>query len=848
MICQSCSLAGHRAQNPRSLRVTASFLLALCFSAGPMPALAQSPHPLPLHWPTSHDYHIQHYRIAVNFDWRSWFRRSFAGETTITLRPLKSDLCEVELDAGDMTIQSVTLASGTPLEFRYEDKEKLHIELDHPYPIDRDLAVTIRYQAAPKKGLTFILPTKEEPSRPRQIWSQGETDTNHYWFPCYDSPNDKATSQVIVTAGAAYTVISNGELIDVADHPAEGTRTWHWRMDRPFSSYLISIVVGEYVAIRDQAGQTPVVSYVYPGEEGNGRLSFRKTASMVDFFAKQLDTPYPYPKYAETVVRDFGGAMENLSAATFTDDAVHDRRADQDAPVEGDGGQAHELSHQWFGDLLTCRDWSEIWLNESFAQFMQAIWTEHDKGRDEYLYEMMRNQREYYGVWARGHRRPIVTKRYDQSGDLFDGYAYQRGAAVLNMLRFVLGDELFWRGIRHYVHKYAWQNVETPQLVVAIEEATGQNLQWFFDEWVYSAGHPHFTIGATYDSGKRKLHLTVSQAQRPDRHRPDLPTPDFFTTPIDIAVTTGSGERVHRVMIDGPKKEFTFDVDSRPLIVNFDRDNVLLKEVEFPRSGEDLAYQCLHDPDMTGRIRAVEGLQQRRTRAAERALEEAARRDPFWGVRIEAVRALAAFGGGVARKTLVSAASDADPRVRASAIDGLAQWKDRSLADLYAHAIESDASYHVVKRAAHALGLSHSPRAYEVLLRLLGQNSWNDTLRESALQGLILFADRRALDLAFQYAAAGRPVRSRTAAFILLATVAKGNASATDRAVDLLTAALREPSGPYIFRYAAAAIERLGDKRAIAALEEAEERPDLNLDKNGKADIDRRIDRLKNAR
>ena len=774
------------------------------------PAQEPAPQPPPYKWPRSHDYDVQHYRIKVSFDWA---KKSVAGETTIIFRPFTDLMEEVQIDAGDMTINSVRLDGGGPLKFRYEDDEKLFVTLDRPYRAEQTVAITINYTAVPKQGLTFITPTPTDPKRPFQIWSQGEAQTNHYWFPCYDYPNDRATSEMIATVEDRYQVISNGALIDVKAEPQNKTRTWHWKMDQPYSSYLISLVVGEYSEVKDHFKTIPVISYVYRDQVEDARVSFGKLARMVDFFSVTTGYEYPYAKYAQTMVHDFQGAMENITATTMTYTAVHDRRAHLD--VSSDDIVSHELAHSWFGNMLTCRDWGELWLNESFATFLSAKWTEHDLGWDDYLYEMLGNQRAYYQAWAQGNRRPIVTKRYEDPDALFDVYAYQRGAAVLNMMRLVLGEYLFRKAINHYVKKHEWQMVETQQLVVAIEEATGQNLQWFFDEWVYKMGHPEFVITKNYNAAARSLKVTVSQTQKPDDKQPWFESPEYFTMPVEIAITTAPGERVYRVWIDEPEKEFTFTVDSEPLIINFDRGNFLIKQVKFDRSDGELAYQLLHDTDAMGRVSAANELKSKRSDAATAALTEAAIKDRFWGVRAEAVKALAGFKNERVRAALIEAARDKDSRVRREALKALAGLKEASLADLYIRVMNTDQSYFAVAEAAKALGQSQSPQAFEALMNALKQDSWQETIRSGVIEGLVVLKDPRASDLVFKYAAPGNQESLRVAAFRALGNIGKGN----DRALTILTAALKEQSLEIVIN-AAQALGALKDKRAIPALEE----------------------------
>jgi aminopeptidase N len=780
-------------------------------------APAQTQQAPPYKWPRSHNYDVQHYRIEVSFDWS---KQSVTGLTTITLRPLMSDLKEVEIDAGKMTINSVSLASGPPLKFRYEGEQRLFVTLDHAYPAGGDIGIAINYTATPERGLTFIVPTEEDPTRPHQIWSQGESEDNHYWFPCYDYPNDKATTEMIATVDEKYQVISNGSLVETKPIPSTKTRAWHWRMDKPYSSYLVSIIVGEFTTVKDRFKNIPIESYVYRDQVENAKVSFGKIGQMVAYFSERLEFDFPYSKYAQSTVRDFGGGMENITATTLTDTSVHDKRAHLD--VSSDELISHELAHSWFGNMLTCRDWGELWLNESFASFMEADWTEHDLGRDDYLYEMHGNQRQYYEAWAGGNRRPIVGRRYTDPDALFDVYPYPRGAAVINMLRFTLGEELFWKAIKHYVKKYQWQNVETQQLVVAIEEATGQNLQWFFDEWLYRMGHPEFEITSSYD-GAKAVTITVKQTQKPDDTQPWFQSPEFFTTPVDIAITTAAGEKVHRAWVDGREKQFTFAVDSRPLIINFDRGNHLIKQVNFKRSDEELAYQLLHDADVMGRVRAAIELKSRKSDASINALSSASARDAFWGVRIESAKALAEMKSDAARDALVEAAKDKDSRIRREAIKGLAQFKDPKLADLYIKVINSDPSYFAIAEAARALGQSGSPRAYDVLTDALKLESWQGTIRAGVLGGLIALKDPRALEIGFKYAGPGNATTLRAEALHLIAETGRGN----NRAFEALAAAAKEKS-TQVRVGAVQALGLLGDPRAIPVLEEVAKSKDIS--------------------
>jgi aminopeptidase N len=498
---------------------------------------------------------------------------------------------------------------------------------------------------------------------------------------------------------------------------------------------------------------------------------------MMEFFEKKLEFAYPYPKYDQAVVRDFSGGMENITAATLEDKVVHDRRALLDHSP--DELVAHELVHQWFGNMVTCRSWGDLWLNEGFAVLFANLWIERHRGADDYLYAVYQDQQTYSRAWTRGNRRPLSTTRFDDPEALFDQVTYHRAGSVLAMMRFVLGDEMFWKAVRHYLKKHAWQTVETQQLVVAIEEATGQNLQWFFDEWVYRTGHPEFEVTATFDEATRALKLKVRQTQTRDDKFSWYQSPDYYMMPVDIAVTTALGEKVHRLLIDKAENEFTLSVDSKPLIINFDRGNRLIKRVKFDREPHEIAYQLTHDSDVTGRIRAAVELRAARSDVGIAALSEAAVKDRFWGVRLEAVQALAELKAPEARPALLNAVKDSDARVRRAATRALALFKDPKMADLFIK-LTKDPSYSVVAEAAQGLAHTGDGRAFNVLAGLMKQESWEDTIRVGALTGLCTLGDPRSHNLAMAFAASGRTAAVRELSFRLLGQIGNGSDLAKD--------------------------------------------------------------------
>ncbi|MCC6452786.1 MAG: HEAT repeat domain-containing protein, partial [Acidobacteria bacterium] len=516
------------------------------------------------------------------------------------------------------------------------------------------------------------------------------------------------------------------------------------------------------------------------------------------FFSDITGVRYPYPKYSQAFVEDFGGGMENISATTQIEEMIHDDRELLDEDSES--LQSHELAHQWFGDYVTCRDWGQIWLNESFATYMQSMWDEKFKGHDEFLYSDVRaNQNTVLGDWERGHRRPIVTKYYANKDAMFDNYAYPGGGSVLHMLRKTVGDAGFFRALNNYLKTNAHQPVSTEDLRIAFEESTGQSLDWFFDEWLYKMGHPVFDITKSYDAATKKLTLNVKQTQEPDEKNP-FPQTRYFQTWVEVEID-GS---IHRVWID-PKETntFTFDSATEPKIVNFDYEGTLLKEMTFKKSADELLYQMANDKDMIARRWAMGELQSlaKDDKAVEAkfvdALIVSAEKDPFWRVRKAALAFIANVYSPDPMPGQKRPAVKLDPKVealvlrltkdkesliRADAIELLGETQDTKFVPQYLAAL-NDRSYGVIDQAAPALGETKDAKAYDALLKLVNAKSWHDRLLVAGLRGLEALGDKRGFDTAI--AIANDNSRSSVVR-ATAATTAAATANGDPRAFDLL--------------------------------------------------------------
>ena len=759
-------------------------------------------------WPEGNSLPIRQYdmlniKLQLRFDWE---HEQAIGTATITLKPQVNNLRVVELDATNMTFNSVKLASGAALKFETDAaKEKLRLLLDREYQPADVLTLLVDYHTngvSPeralggtyRRGLVFIKPTADDPARPRQVWSQGQPAYNHYWFPCYDRSDDFATSEVIATVDKPLIAISNGSLLQSRDN-ADGTRTFDWKIDVPHANYLTSLVVGEYATIKTSYDGIPIRTNVDPKEVELAKVTAANTAEMMKLFSRLIGIKYPYAKYDQTFVRDFGLGMEHITAATLSDQLLQDARAALDHPNEG--LLAHELAHQWFGNYVTSRDWNHIWLNEGFAVYFQGLWHENHLGPDDFYYRDVKpNQDRYLAAWAEGNRRPLVPKDYANADALFDSYTYQRSGAVLHMLRNVLGEENWWRAVRHFLEKYAHQPVDTEQFQNAIEEASGQSLGWFFDQWVYRMGHPVFNVSKVYDHTAQTLALTVTQEQQLDPNSKQ-PQQRFFRVPAEIKIATANSERIERVQLEPQEVQvFRFKVDSAPRVVSFDPRGILIKELHFTKTTSELLYQLANDRDLPGRLWALNQLGPRLLDTATASTDKqeiatavaaALTHDKFWGVRLQAARVLESVPDKDTQTALRLALKDENASVRAQAITSLSTANDPALAGTYEEML-ADPSYAVVKAAALALGKTKSPRAYGALEKLLTVESWRDTVRAAALKGLAVLGDTRARDLALRYSQMSLSVPVRTEGIALLGVVGRGD----PRAYPLITAAFQQ--------------------------------------------------------
>jgi aminopeptidase N len=742
---------------------TLRLLLGTLFAAAPVNAQTNLERVVNGGFTPSHDYDLIHQRIEVrNFNWDS---TSFDGRVTTTLVSLRPGLDSVILDMG----RSLTVRSVTPARSYARPGDSLVVRLPRPAGFGDTVRFTVDYHGGIRQGQGLYFFTDDgRPHRPKQVYSGGGTDGNPRWMPTWGAPADKATWELAATVPAELTVVSNGRL--VSDRPASGGQhTVTWRQEKPASTYLISLAAAPFARITDRWRAVPLEYYVYREDSALARPLFGVTPDMMETYSRLTGVPYPWNKYAQVTVADFIGGMENVSATTLVD-WLPGPRDYRDRPWYRHSLIPHELAHQWFGDLVTAQDWGNYWLNEGMAEFMPGqYWGSKQGPHAEQDYYQAEYQ-QYLGIDAR-RRMPLAT--YSSNN------VYPKGALVLEMLKTYLGPERFWASMRRYLTRHAYGTATSDDLRQAVLEATGENLGWFWSQWIYSAGFPQFAVTAAYDSATRSLTLQVRQTQvdtaTADSAGRRFAVPTAFRAPIAIRVGTEAGDRVQQVTIDRRERAVRIDsLPGPPTMVAFDDANAVVKTLDFQQPTAWLATLLARHPNLWQRAWAIQQLAGRGTDpAAGAALATAARSADYFLTRAEAAEALTAFPAAVAVPALDSAARDSSAQVRESAVAALGQLGGTAAMATARRAWQSDSSDQVRAAALVALARLNAPEARAAILEGLRTPSYRDAIQNAAITLAVHRADP-ALVAAIARELAGQPLPAAA----LAALTAQGDTSA----------------------------------------------------------------------
>ena len=678
--------------------------------------------------------------VHTKLDLKPDFTKSYLyGKAWITLRPHFYATDSLNLDAKGMAFNKIAVMKGTkkvPLKFDYDDWN-LRIKLDRTYKSNESYTIYIDYTAKPNefdekysngnflgiKGMYFINPKGEDKEKPTQIWTQGETESNSAWFPTIDRTNQKTTEELIVTVDNKYVTLSNGKLVSQKKN-ADGTRTDYWKMDLPHAPYLFFLGVGKYSIIKDKYKNKEVNYYVEPEYASVAKKIFGNTPEMIAFFSKITGVDYPWIKYSQITGRDYvAGAMENTTAT------IHQEGAQQDARQLVDGNKwegtiAHELFHQWFGDYVTTESWSNITLNESFADYSQTLWDEYKYGKDAGDAENYQGMQGY--LRPGNEKKDLVRFYYQDKENVFDGVSYQKGGRILHMLRNFVGDSAFFKALNNYLTTNKFKSAETHNLRLAFEEVTGRDLNWYFNQWYFGSGHPTVTIDYLYDDAAGKVDVIIKQTQK---------TGKIFTLPMAIDIYNGANKERHNVWVKNAVDTFTFKYSNHPDLVNVDGDKVMLWAKKDSKTLDNFVHQYNYAGKYVDRREAIEfaGKNQKDPKALE--LLKTALKDKYDGLRNYTLSVINLKDETVKKEMepilLDLAKNDKKTVVRGNAINKLGTYKKPEYSDMF-KAATNDSSYTVSGNALEALSLVDEKAATDIA-KVLSKSPSKGVLKETIL-------------------------------------------------------------------------------------------------------------------
>ena len=645
-----------------------------------------------------------HTKLDIRFNWE---KEEVIGKAFLTFSPLFYDTDELVLDAKNFDFEKVSfVGKNDTLSYSY-DFNQITIDLGQSFSKEDTFEIFIDYIARPSQsggsraitsdqGLFFINPRKEDPNKPQQIWTQGETEWNSKWFPTIDKPNERCTQELSLTVADKFETLSNGVLSNSTKNN-DGTRTDTWKMDQPHAPYLFMIGVGEFAVVREEWEGIPVEYYVEPEYEASAKAIFAHTPEMLSFFSDRLGLKYPWDKYSQIVVRDYvSGAMENTTAVVFGDFV---QRHEQELIDNGnDEIVAHELFHHWFGDYVTCESWANLTMNEGFASYSEYLWFEYKYGRDEADFHLL-NQAAGYFSGSNGSFHPLIHFGYNDKEDMFDAHSYNKGGIVLHMLRKYVGDEAFWSSLNKYLTDNAYSAVEMHDLRLAFEEVTGEDLNWFFNQWFLEQGHPIIELNHNYNEGNKILELEINQVQDPKSMAPIFKLPVL----VDIYLEDGKDPIQKEIIVNQRLQTFQFDVPTKPKAVVFDSERMLLAQVNDNRTSEDHKFLYKNSERFQDRLEAINAL----SNVEDEGLEtlKLAIKDPFWYIRGSALQSIESseIDSDLKENIKDLILTDSNSQIRGLALNKLSEAEDSEIVDIAKEVIDREKAYNVIAAAFNLL-------------------------------------------------------------------------------------------------------------------------------------------------
>jgi len=664
---------------------------------------------------------LLHLKLDVTPDFQ---KRTVVGTATLDLVPIAKPLRELRLDAVDLHISAVR-GSAAIADFTVT-RESLTITFAKPLAVGQRCSLEVDYSAQPREGLYFRTSEMGYPAKDTHLFTQGEPQKGRHWFPTHDYPNERCTTEIICHVPADMTVLSNGRL--VGEQVVGQRKAVHWRQEKPHVCYLITLVAGYFSKLEDLDREVPLAFYTQPTVAKYAQNLFQDTAAIMDFFNQEIGVPFPWNKYFQVTVHDFQfGGMENTSMTTLAHRKIFTSATENIR--SGRKLDAHEMAHQWFGDYVTCKDWSQLWLNESFATYYSHLYEGHKYGRDALLYDLYRDATHKVLPQHRD-RRPIVYNRYKDPIEQFDFRAYPKGSWVLHMLRSQLGESLFRKIIRTYLERHALTSVTTSDLVKVVEELSGRSYDRFFDQWIYHARHPSLKVQYKWLAEKKLARVTVEQTQKIDEEVL------LFEFPTLLRFHVGEKTVDHKIEITQKRQDFYVRLDAQPTIVRFDPEYTLLADVEFKKADKLLVTQLKNKADMIGRLFAVRALAKRETQESLAAVGESLREDPFFGVRVEAAQALAKVNRDETLEELQQSVKAKDARVRLAVIEAIGEQFSSQAEQLLEQVVQQEKNPAIVAAAIRSLGKYQTAAAQLAVSKQLGSQSFRNELAIAAMEAI----------------------------------------------------------------------------------------------------------------
>jgi len=734
---------------------------AVLVIGAPSAAIAQAPRKTgvvgaytpPRDWPVRQRvFDLLHQRIAIGYDLD---QRSMTGEVQTRLVVTAAPTDTIRLDASQLTIDGAFDAANHKLDFR-SDTGSVTVHLAKRANVGDTVVFSLRYHARPERGMYFV-------PRRRVMWTQGEAIETPSWVPTYNAPNDKTTWDILVTADTGVSVLSNGRLVAVIDSAGGTKKIWHWAQDLPASTYMYSVVAGHFTILRDSWRGVPVEYWVAPDTVNAGWRTFGETPTMIEIYSEILGVNFPWAKYSQSVIPDFTyGGMENVSATTQTDLALHAEGGEPEN--NGRGLDAHELAHQWFGDLTTTATWAHAWLNEGLTTYMESVEEEKSRGWDAAQLNWIGQQRQAMAADL-NQERPLVygdSHGRDPISLFFSGHIYPKGAQLAHQLRRLLGDKVFWAGMHRFLVDNAYKPVETKDFAIAMEKTSGRDLDWFFDQWAYGIGYPKVQVTRAWDPAAKKLTIRVRQTQTIDATHP------FFQFPTTVRVITRDSVVRHDIMVTKQNQSFVMALPSAPVTFRFDEGGWLLGTVHTDQTPAELSEIAKHDLDLSARWWALVTLDSSSTAAAKETRRFVSLNERMPELRAEALRQIGKHDWATGRDMLQASLRDPSSLVRSAAIKALAAG-DTGAVQLQAVAmINTDPSFAVRAAALRVYDPAIAPQGTALLVDCI-QHGGALEVRVAAAERLARKPDAAGLDALESMTVVAEPRAARTVALRLLA-------------------------------------------------------------------------------